>query len=786
MRIAVANDYRHEAGRPSLSPLLVGALSFWAACACAYGLMRQADPETGRLIALACLLIALPSAAVFACTRRQAALFFASLAIGASLGVSQGTVIHDQIAKASEIDAGSYSLTLVEDSKASVGGDTALASLGGSGLSQPLVQVTFPEGAGYLVGDRIVVEGTVAPIDVTKGDAYWRKGACAKVRARTASLVESDHPLDALRSFRKAAIAQIGSDDDSSRLLQALLCGYRRDLADTELYSAYQTSGLAHLVAVSGAHLVIVTGLFLSLFKAFKVARRMSAAFLIAVMLAYLSFAGFPVSAVRAAIMSSVGVLALVARRRPSSLNAVGICIFAMVLADPKCALSASFCLSTLSTLGIVVFCPLVQAWVEKTPLARVSFVAESLSLTVSASALSQLFACSLFAQLPAIAPVANVLAAPLLPLVCASGLVACVFALAFPIAREVAFTVPLLLARILNALTQLLACIPYSSVPFDIDALSALLVSAVLAMLAWRSWPMPAARAGKKALSGKTVGAISVIAGVLLAASLGYAFCWSNRDAIVMLDVGQGDSFLIASRGATLLIDTGNQDAQLLRGLSHNRIAHIDSVLITHSDDDHCGSLDALQRAVDVDRVIVAEDMIDCEAASPVNLMAQARLTSRETVGVHWKDTFRVGAFLVRVVWPHRFHDDGGNADSLCVLLEYDGDEDGSTDCRALFTGDAEIDQLQEMIDSGDVGHVDLLKTGHHGSKNAMTREQVEVLQPQVALIGVGANNRYGHPSPEILDMLGQVGCSVYRSDENGEVSCTLGPFGISVASME
>jgi len=317
----------------------------------------------------------------------------------------------------------------------------------------------------------------------------------------------------------------------------------------------------------------------------------------------------------------------------------------------------------------------------------------------------------------------------------------------------------------------RLLALIPYASIPFSIETPRALAVSFAAAFALWAWWP----RRLRHIVSIATAcGAAVILAFVLVPPFTG--------DRVVMLDVGQGDSFLVQSRGESMLVDTGNQDTALLDQLARCRLAHIGAVLITHADDDHRGSLDALRKAVEVDRIVVARDMLTCDDVSARSLREEAAIAARDVVGVQKGDSFSIGAFRVRVVWPASFTEGGGNADSLCVVLEYDGDADGVTDWTALMTGDAEKDQLRAMIDEGSIGDIDLLKVGHHGSRNGSTAEEVQTLDPEIALISCGVHNRYGHPARETLDMLSDAGAVIYRSDVNGQVRCLLTSESISV----
>lgn len=93
--------------------------------------------------------------------------------------------------------------------------------------------------------------------------------------------------------------------------------------------------------------------------------------------------------------------------------------------------------------------------------------------------------------------------------------------------------------------------------------------------------------------------------------------------------------------------------------------------------------------------------------------------------------------------------------------------------------------EQLQDLVDSGSLGRVDVLKVGHHGSKNALTPEVAQALRPALSLVSVGQGNRYGHPAAQTLDCLEQLGSRVMRTDESGDVVCEFAKGGISVKEL-
>lgn len=137
----------------------------------------------------------------------------------------------------------------------------------------------------------------------------------------------------------------------------------------------------------------------------------------------------------------------------------------------------------------------------------------------------------------------------------------------------------------------------------------------------------------------------------------------------------------------------------------------------------------------------------------------------------------------MFTIIWPDRFADAGGNADSVCLLAQLDCDGDGACDWRTVFLGDAEQDELERMIDAGRLGAVDVLKVGHHGSKVSLNESLADRLDPNIALISCGRNNRYGHPTDEALSCLDDAE-QVLRSDQMGTMALDFSKEGIAVHS--
>ena len=250
-----------------------------------------------------------------------------------------------------------------------------------------------------------------------------------------------------------------------------------------------------------------------------------------------------------------------------------------------------------------------------------------------------------------------------------------------------------------------------------------------------------------------------------------------SAGDSVTMLDVGQGDAILLSSQGKTLLVDTGNEERMLRDALASAGVRRIDAVAVTHPDADHCASLGSLSTYVDIGSFVCAAPMLVCTCAKCAALVEEAKgiVGEENVVAVDVGDVVEVGNFRIEVAWPAEYADEGGNADSLCMLARLDCDGDDEPDWRILLTGDAESEQLAAMAARGLLEDVDVLKVGHHGSKASLDAEALNLLRPEVALVSCGEDNSYGHPAPQTVSALEDAGAKVLRTDEMGTVRLTF-----------
>ena len=271
-----------------------------------------------------------------------------------------------------------------------------------------------------------------------------------------------------------------------------------------------------------------------------------------------------------------------------------------------------------------------------------------------------------------------------------------------------------------------------------------------------------------------------SSLAAVLLCILAFIVFPHPSSTKLVMFDVGQGDSIYLTSEGKNFLIDTGNQDTKLKNNLAKEGINHLDGVLITHPDDDHCGSLDVIEQLIDVDNIYVAKDLISCRDKNCEKLKNEIlnKVDTKHLVALSVGDKISFGEIELDVIWPDKYKDSGGNADSLTVIANIDIGKDGQIESRALLCGDAEKNEISEMLKKNRLPAIDIYKCGHHGSKNALEEDTAKKLSPSITLVSVGEKNRYGHPSQQTLNFLQNSGSKIYRTDQSGTITCSFSSF--------
>ena len=565
------------------------------------------------------------------------------------------------------------------------------------------------------VGAHVRVIGRVSRFE---NDAYGRsrvlRGEVLKVKAVRIVSVDEGSPGPLLR-LRNGLLASIAPATDPARaLIAGVVCGRSAELRAQPAGDWFSVTGTAHLIAVSGSHLAIVGFVIEGVLQKTRCSRCLQWAILAITLVGYAAFTGASPSAVRACCMVFATLVVNGAGRRRHGLSALFVTMSIFVLLRPTVLFEMGFQLSCASVFAILCFCP--YATYALSELGVPSGVASMLSVTLCSQLATLPITIPAFGTFSLIAPLANAVIGPVVSVLLAVSIVLAPFSLVGPL-RTWALVVPMIAARCALFFEQLFAAMPGASVGVPPDSMWIYLVPCLLAvLLVW--WPRPRVRP-------MAVG----LACLVLLAAIPYVY-WDRfaPPSVTVLDVGQADA-----------------------------------VFVTHWDEDHWGGLPAVLEQFSVGTIAVAADALE---DAPAEVLNRPGVEYRQ---VRRGDTVDIGSFCARVMWPFESVDGEGNEDSLVLLLSYVQEGKG---LRMLLTGDAELDQEREFVQ--EVGDIDVLKLGHHGSKVSVDGELLGVLKPELSLASAGEGNRYGHPSDACIDAVKEAGGVFTCTIEHGDITVT------------
>ncbi|MFQ5459991.1 MAG: ComEC/Rec2 family competence protein, partial [Anaerolineae bacterium] len=239
----------------------------------------------------------------------------------------------------------------------------------------------------------------------------------------------------------------------------------------------------------------------------------------------------------------------------------------------------------------------------------------------------------------------------------------------------------------------------------------------------------------------------------------------------VVFLDVGQGDAILVVTpTGRRLLVDAGPSSRAVLDGLGRRTPPwdrRLDAVVATHADTDHIGGMAEVLRRYDVGWILDSGMSGRASAAREYASVAAAAEGSRATVSAGERLVLDDRAMVVaEVLWPpadlEPAADNTANRHSVVTAIHYGR-------FTALLTADADVEVEATLVASGANLRVDVLKVGHHGSRTSTADGFLRAVVPAAAVISVGADNSFGHPTSATLRRL--AGIPVWRTDRNGPV---------------
>ncbi|MDL5350323.1 ComEC/Rec2 family competence protein [Microbacterium sp. zg-YB36] len=615
-------------------------------------------------------------------------------------------------------------------------------------------------------GARIEVLGTAFPADPGE-----RAVLVLQAGTGLTVLAAPQGALAAAAHLRQSLVASTSDlPPPGANLVPGLAVGDTSAVSE-QLDAAMKTSSLSHLTAVSGANCALVVGI------AFAAAALCGARRGIRVAVALVALAGFVVlvtpepSVVRAAVMAGIAMLGVMLGRVGAGLSVLCLAVLVLLVGDPWLAGEMGFTLSAAATASLLLLAgPLadgISRWMPR-PLAL------ALSLPLAAQLVCGPLLIVLEPSVSLYGIAANLLVAPAAPIATIVGLAACMAA-PFPLVQSGLAALAWVPAAWIAGTADTVSRLPAASVPWPEGGWGVVLLATVGAAIA----VVCIARGATPLLRTVRAGSALMLA-LLLGVGAGGAALSSvlgpltvpSRWTVAACDVGQADAVLVRSAGAIALIDTG-PDRDALEGCLHRfGVDRVDLLVLTHFDADHIGGAEALAGRVDV---VLHGPALKAGARATLRrlLDAGARLVAGTTDAAG-----QLGDARWRVLWPPTRSAAFASGNDASVVLEVVGGDVPSS----LFLGDLSAAPQRALLASGELlSRYHAVKVAHHGSAD-QADELYRALRPAVAVVTVGADNEYGHPRAEILNLLANMGATIARTDRDGIVVLSTDERGVGV----
>jgi competence protein ComEC len=553
-----------------------------------------------------------------------------------------------------------------------------------------------------------------------------------------------------------------GVTDDSAGLVAGLAIGERGLISQT-LSENMKELSLTHLVAVSGANLAIVAAAVFMLASVTGVSRfwRFFLAYLAIAL--YIVLVGPESSVLRAGAMAAFVMASWWLGRKVNPLIPLSWAVILLLLIDPALAVDFGFALSVFATLGLLILAAALHLRLEPR-------LGTWLSLGVSASLAAQLYTMPVLLALQPSIPLYSVLANLAVEAVVAPVTVLGILAV---IATPVSPPLTSLLTWFaslgtwwIEVVSNQLAQLPMTRIPMlpgDLGIFfTVLLVIGVSLVLVSKS---PNLR-----MLGFVFAALFLVPIGWVASDLVRHSNFHQGWQVLNCDVGQGDALLLRDGGEVALIDVGREDAPIDNCLDDLGIRHIDLLVLTHFDADHVGGIAGALEGRSVGLALLSGFDDDRPL---VKLVSDVLSVSAQRVEIGYSGvTGSLGSASWRVLAPSFAANEAEDSNDASVVVLFE-----MTGFNVLTLGDlGERGQLRLVRNYWPVlfelrQMPLILKVAHHGSKD-QSNELHELVQPDVALISVGKDNDYGHPSRNLLAILADAKARTLRTDLLGPIS--------------
>jgi len=577
-------------------------------------------------------------------------------------------------------------------------------------------------------------------------------GATGYIRPAPPPLQIADASPWRLLSWRQAIADQLSDiikAPDYLALIKALTIGDGSQISHQQ-WDVFRKTGTTHLVVISGSHIALIAGLaYLIMLKLWARTgmstwspQKVAAITAIVVAIFYAGLAGFTVPTQRAVLMLSTAMLAIILQRHTQPLQVLMLAMFGVLLYDPLAVLSAGFWLS-FAAVAVILY--ISTGRVGKSGVFLAAFKVNWVT-SVALAPLLLVF----FQQVSLIAPLANMIVVPVISfIVVPLALLAVVVMLFSTVLAAKLFYLVVLSLKAIWWLLVWLATLPMASLEHPAPPLWSLVfvLPGLMLLMAPRGVPV------------RWLGLVLLFPAIFVNITKPPTGSYK----LTLLDVGQGLSTVVQTTNHWLVFDTGGKFSSesdsgqsiILPFLRSQGLSHIDSLIISHGDNDHIGGAESVLNNIQVQQLLTSVPQ-QLAAYTPINC----------TAGQTWQ----WDGVVFTILSPALAFDSDNNNSCVLKIAAHNG--------TTLLTGDIEADAETWLVQHyGDYLKADVLVAPHHGSKTSSTIEFLQAVKPAYLLIPSGYRNQFGHPHPLVLERYRQINAQYLMSAESGAIEVNMIP---------
>lgn len=555
-------------------------------------------------------------------------------------------------------------------------------------------------------------------------------------------------------------------------LLIGLLIG-DTDEIDEETKEDFRNSNLTHMLAVSGLHVSYVLLAVNYIITKVKIHKKLSKIIVMLLILFFILVTGATPSVLRAGTMTIYLILGGIFYRRISVFSSLNLSLLVIIIMNPYCLFDVGLQLSYAGTIGIVYLYPIIKE--------KIYNKANSILITISANIVIIPIIMYNFNTISLTFFISNLLAGPIIGIIIILGFSIIIISLIFfPIANIFSKILNLLIILFLNT-AKACANLPFSKIFIITPTLKFIFLYYCLLVFIIIKERIQI-RINIK-LRNKVIAILIIL--VIINPIKYFSNIKQSNLKIYFVDVGQGDSTCIVTpKNKVILIDGGGNSKDenydigkqtLLPYLLDKKINKIDYCIVSHFDSDHCGGLMYILKNLKVKNIIIGKQYEEYENYKEFIKIAKDKKINIRVVEAGEKITIEKNLYI-DILWPINREkmviQNAINNNSLVFKLRY-------INFSMLFTGDIEEIAEKEILDkykeNTEFLKSTILKVAHHGSKTSSTKEFINIVKPKYAVIGVGKDNKFGHPSNVTIENLKTINTEIYRTDEMGEISINV-----------